>query len=156
MEHYIQQIEDIIATSPERIGPLNITPQRLESLRESVIDFCGKSKSFTQPMPLWSYISQVLSGKEQADLWWIIRGNFVESFLIMKVYQDFDGQWTAYAMFGYSNGKEGRMQYQSILDDYKHKGVKRVQFTTVRNSHVFQRWLGQEWKPTGTLFQARY
>ena len=106
-------------------------------------------------MQLWSYISQVLRGKESAELWWVVRGSCVESFLIMKVYEDFDGQWTAYALFGYCKSKHGRKQYQAIVDDYKHKGVTRFQFTTVRNRAVFQRWLGQEWSEVGTLFQVR-
>ena len=157
MEHYIQQIEDIIGISiPERISVKNVTEERLDSLRESVIDFCGKSKSFTQPMHLWNHISQTLRGKQSADLWWVVRGNSVESFLIINVYPDFDGQWTGYVMFGYSKSDKGREQYQSIVDDYKHKGVTRFQFTTVRNPRVFQRWLGGKWKEVGTLFQARY
>lgn len=157
MEHYIQQIEDIIGIKvPERINVKNVTGERLESLRESVIDFCEKSKSFTQPMHLWNYISQALRGKESADLWWVVHGNFVESFLIMNVYPDFDGQWTAYAMFGYCKSREGSHQYKAIVDNYKHKGVKRFQFTTVRNKKVFQRWLGENWNEVGTLFQARY
>ena len=141
---------------PERMSAKNVTLECLDSLRESVVDFCKKSKSFTQPMHLWNYISQVLRGKEAADLWWVVNGNSVESFLIMKVYSDFDGQWTAYAMFGYSKSKEGRSQYQKIVDDYKHKGVTRFQFTTVRNPKVFHRWLGREWQPSAILFQARY
>jgi hypothetical protein len=157
LEHHIQQIEDIIGVSaPQRLSTKNVNAERLESLRESVIDFCHKSKSFTQPMHLWNYISQALRGKESADLWWVVRGNEVESFLIMNVYHDFDGQWTGYAMFGYSKSYKGREQYRAIVDDYKHKGVTRFQFTTVRNPKVFQRWLGENWKEVGTLFQARY
>jgi hypothetical protein len=141
---------------PKRIKQSDLTSERLESLRESVIDFCKKSKSFCQPMHFWAYLTNILNGKENADLWWVVDGSKVESFLVMKVYQDFDGQWTGYAMFGYCKSKAGREQYQSIVGDYKRKGVSRFQFTTVRDSKVFQRWLGTEWQSAGTLFQARY
>ena len=141
---------------PKRIVPKDVTAERLESSRESVIDFCKRSRSFTQPMHFWAYVNRVLKGHDQADLWWVLDGDEVVSFLIVKVYQDFDGGWTAYAMFGYSKSNAGCNQWNAILEDYKHKGVTRFQFTTVRNPRVFQRWLGKDWKPTGTLFQARY
>ena len=137
----------------KRIFSKDLTEARLESLRDSVIDFCKRSRSFTKPMQFWSYILSVLNGKEQADLWWVLDGNEVVSFLVMKIYQDFDGQWTAYTMFGYSKSRLGREQYQMILDDYQRKGVSRLQFTTRRNSKVFQRWLGKDWRMVGTLFE---
>jgi hypothetical protein len=107
-------------------------------------------------MHFWSYVSQIIMGKEQADLWWVVDGNRVVSFLIMKVYQDFDGKWTAFIQFGYSRLTGGCDQFKIILEDYKHKGITRFQFTTIRNPKVFKRWLGQNWESIGTLFQARY
>ena len=141
---------------PKRIRHADLSPERLESLRESVMVFCKKSRSFSQPMHFWADLSSGVSGKRKRGF--VVGGEWSGSrvFLVMKVYQDFDGQWTGYAMFGYCKSKSGREQYQTIVQDYKRKGVTRFQFTTVRNPKVFARWLGSQWEAAGTLFQVRY
>ena len=140
---------------PKRIRIQDVTEKRLDSLREAVIDFCRRSMSLAQAMHLWAYISRILSGKEEAELWWIVNGNTVEAFLIMKTYQDFDGQWTAYTLYGWSKSIESRSAYRFILDDYIEKGITRFQFVTRRNAKVFQRWAGKNWAPVATTFELR-
>ena len=140
---------------PKRIVPKDLTPERLESLREAVIDFCRRSKSTAEPMGMWFYISQILRGQADGDLWWSYEGNHVNRFGVVKVNQDFDGKWTAYVQFGWSDSTNGRDSFRVIAKDYIRKGVSRVQFVTRRNIDVFGRWLGTDWKPVATTFELR-
>ena len=140
---------------PKRIVPKDVTAERLESLRESVIDFCKRSKSTAEPMGVWFYISQILRGQAEGDLWWSLDGNHVNGFSLVKVSQDFDGKWTAYIQFGWSDSPNGRDSFRVIAEDYIRKGVYRIQFVTRRNPKVFGRWLGQDWKPVATTFELR-
>lgn len=140
---------------PKRIRIQDVTEKRLDSLREAVIDFCKRGKSIVQPMNGWAYISRILKGQEEADLWWALDGDRVDGFIVSKVAQDFDGQWTAYIHFGWSGGKQGKEYFKTVLDDYFKKGISRIQFVTRRHAKVFKRWAGTGWEPVATTFELR-
>jgi hypothetical protein len=141
--------------APKRIVPKDVTVERLDSLRKSVIDFCKRAKSTVDPMGVWSYFSQILRGQAEGDLWWILDGNHVSMFSVIKVNQDFDGKWTAYVQFGWSDSSAGRNSVKPICEDYFRNGVARIQFVSRRNPLVFERWLGTDWKPVATTFELR-
>lgn len=141
--------------SPERLTAKAITDESLSSLREATIDFCKRSESPGKAMNTWAYILRVLNSQENADLWWTRQGNKVTGFSLIRCYQDFDGEWTAYVLWGWSTSGEAKRHFKKIVDDYFHKGVNRIQFTTRRNAKAFQRWAGKPWGDVGYLFELR-
>ena len=140
---------------PKRIVPKDLTAERLDSLRESVIDFCKRSRGEFQAMHVWSYISKVIRGQENTELWWLLEGNQVRAFLVAKYYPDFEGKWVVQIVFGWSDLTNARDHLRAIIEDYFHKGIISVNFVTYRNPKVYQRWLGTDWKPYGTIFELR-
>ena len=139
----------------KRVIAKDITVERLDSFREAVIDFCKRGKSIAQPMHSWAYISRILRGQEESDLWWALDEDRVDGFIVSKVSQDFDGQWTAYIHFGWSGGVQGKEYFRTVLDDYFQKGILRIQFVTRRHAKVFHKWAGIGWEPVATTFELR-
>lgn len=150
----LQVLRDILLPA-KRLIIRDLTAERLDSLREAVIDFCKRSRSLCEPMHTWSFISKVLRGLDNAEIWWSYEGNHVNGFLIARLFEDFDGQWTAYVMMGWTDTTNGKEQFKSIVDDYLKKGVHRIQFITRRNPKVFARWAGLDWKVVATTFELR-
>jgi hypothetical protein len=151
----LEEIETIKSDDPKRVLIKDLSAERLESFRDATIDFCRRSKSLVQPMHSWAYISRILNGKEDADVWWSFDGEKVNGFSVIKLYQDFDGQWTAYVQFGWSDSSDAKNHLKFIISDYIRKGINRIQFSTRRSPLVFKRWLGQPWEIVGTLFERR-
>jgi hypothetical protein len=144
-----------VKTNAKRLDAKDVTVERLNSLRESVIDFCWRSKSLCQPMSTWAYVSKILRGQEDAEIWWALDGDRVDGFLISRVAQDFDGQWTVYVLFGWSNSLNGKDYFKTVIEDYLKKGAARIQFNTRRHARVFQRWAGTDFKQVATTFELR-
>ena len=142
-------------SSAKRFLIKDATPDRLTSFREATIDFCRRCKSPVQPMNSWEYISKVIRGQESAELWWAYEGDHINGFSVNKVYQDFDGLWTVYFLFGWSDCPNGREYFKTMIEDYEKKGIHRFQFISRRDPKVFNRWAGVEWKPVATTFELR-
>jgi hypothetical protein len=138
-----------------RIMPNEMSAARLESLRDGVIDFCKRSKSPGDAMNTWAYITRIMRGQDIADLWWSFQGDTVMMFAVIKVYQDFDGKWTAYVLDGWNRSPDIKDHVKTIVDDYVKKGVARIQFVTRRSPRAFKRWLGLGWRSAGILFERR-
>src|SRR5271156_5613161 len=97
------QVFKDVPSPAKRVVVQDLTVERLESFREAVIDFCKRCKSPVSPMYAWSHIFDVLNGKNKAELWWVVEGNKVRAFLEANVYPDFDGGWTAYILWGWTD-----------------------------------------------------
>ena len=152
-EHLLNVIEP--GVTPKRIAPQDISEKRLTSLRQAVVNFCDRAKSPVEPMTTWNFFTKILRGQEVADLWWSIDSkDEVDGFSVVRTYQDFDNQWTAYIMFGWGTCNT-KQKMNFIVDDYASKGIRRFQFITRRDEAAFQRWVGDEWKAVATTFELR-
>jgi len=155
----VMEIIEKSYAEPTVVRPPEISFKRLSSLRTAVGDFCKRSQSLGKAMSTWSFILKALQGQESADVWWSVDDDEVTGFVVCRVYQDFDGQWTAYVLFGWSKSgtptKVSRARLNAIINQYEINGVERFQFTTRRHADVFQRWAGDRWNPVGTLFELR-